>query len=215
MGHLRDAVGIILEGLRDQDRAALVSFSHRVWMRKTLTPDLDAIRRAISESETAGGTSLYDAVYSALAISESDETRPLLLVFSDGLDNTSWLTREAAERAARRGGAVIYGVAVAARMAPGVFVRQGNNVRVTAPKAEYTRGQTDFLEEIASSTGGRVLKADTDNNLPKAFDEILREFRTRYLITYSPTDGSAGWHRIELKLKGRRADINARAGYQR
>lgn len=45
---------------------------------------------------------------------------------------------------------------------------------------------------------------------------IVREFRTRYLIAYSPRGVDApGWHQIELKVKGRFAAVQARSGYQK
>jgi hypothetical protein len=49
-----------------------------------------------------------------------------------------------------------------------------------------------------------------------AFDEILQEFRTRYLITYSPRGADTpGWHAIDVKVKGRRVQVRARRGYER
>jgi hypothetical protein len=43
---------------------------------------------------------------------------------------------------------------------------------------------------------------------------ILEEFRNRYLLSYSPKGVSAaGWHRLEVKLKNRRATVKARPGY--
>ena len=90
----------------------------------------------------------------------------------------------------------------------------GASMWTTQP--DYVKGQTDFLEAVADATGGRLLKADTTGNVQKAFDEILREFRTRYVLAYSPQRvDSAGWHRIEVKVKGRNVEIKARAGYQR
>ena len=45
MRHLASAVDLILKGLREQDRAALVTFSHRVWLRTALTSDLLRVSR--------------------------------------------------------------------------------------------------------------------------------------------------------------------------
>ena len=213
MKHLGDAVDLMLNGLRPEDRAALVTFSHRVWLRSPLASDFGALRTMMTTAGAAGGTAVHDAVYAALAVSDVQDSRPVLVVFSDGLDNMSWMSADVVERAARRANAVVYSVAVAARTvsqwthgSPGGFV----SVPV------YPRGQTDFLEAVADATGGRMLKADSTNNLPKAFDEILREFRTRYVLAYSPRRVDApGWHRIELRVKGRKADVKARAGYQR
>ena len=211
ISHLSSAVDSVLTGMRQQDRAALVTFSHRVWQRIALTSEWERVRRVLTAAHAEGGTSLNDAVYAGLALSESQEARPLVLVFSDGMDNASWLPAGTVENAARRADAVVYGVAVAA--ATIVDARRESRA-VSRP--QYLSGQTDFLEAIAAATGGRVIKADTTIDLPKAFDEILREFRTRYLITYSSRGvDTPGWHTIDLKVKGRRAEVKARRGYER
>src|SRR5262249_16419514 len=211
MRHMGDAVDLILEGLHADDRAALVTFSHRVWLRTPLMSDFRALRKMMSSAAAAGGTALHDAVYASLAISDVQDSRPLLVVFSDGLDNMSWMGADVVEKAARRANAVIYGVAVAADT---TYRRSMSGGPIAVP--QYTHGQTDFLDAIAEATGGRVLKADSTDKLPRAFDEVLREFRTRYVLTYSPRRvDTPGWHRIELKVKGRGADVRARPGYQR
>jgi len=213
MRHLGDGVDLILKGLHGDDRAALLTFSHRVWLRTPLMSDFTGLRRTLASTQAMGGTALYDAVYAALAMSDVEDSRPLLLVFSDGLDNISWLSAEVVQDAVRRANAVVYGVAVAATVtyrAPGMLSGRAGSYPL------YVKGQTDFLEHIADATGGRLLKADTTDNLPKAFDEILREFRMRYLISYSPSGvDTPGWHRIELKLKSRKADVKARTGYEK
>jgi VWFA-related protein len=208
MSHLSSAVDIMLKGMREQDRVALVTFSHRIWQRVPLTSDVRQVRSVIAAAEAVGGTALNDAVYAGLALSESQQSRALVLVFSDGMDNASWLGDEIVERAARRADAVVYGVAVAATVA------SVDGSRTMQP--EYVRGQTALLEKMASATGGRVIKADTTGNLSKVFDEILQEFRTRYLITYSPRGAdAAGWHSIDVRIKGRHGDVRARRGYER
>jgi Ca-activated chloride channel family protein len=214
--HLNDAVDLVVEGLHAGDRAALVTFSHRVWLRSSLMSDFQGLRTMMTSAEAAGGTAVHDAVYSALAISEVQDSRPLLVVFSDGLDNMSWLSAETVEKAAKRANAVVYGVVVAARTGFVYQTTQGGKSRRLVARPDYLDGQTEFLDAVADATGGRLIKADTTSNLSKAFDEILREFRTRYVITYSPRGvDTPGWHRIELKVKGRSADVKARAGYQK
>jgi Ca-activated chloride channel family protein len=212
MADLTSAVDILLRGLRAQDRVALVTFSHRLWQRLPLTSDVELVRNLLAGARGAGGTSLNDAVYAGLALSEAQEARSLVLVFSDGLDNSSWLPRGTVERAARRADAVVYGVVVAGGAQAVIDVGQGRSVRF---RPEYLPGQTDFLDAVTSATGGRVVKADDTVKLPKAFDEILQEFRTRYVITYSPASNAPGWHAIDLKVKGRRAEVKARRGYER
>jgi VWFA-related protein len=215
MWNLNAAVDLLLHGLHDADRAALVTFSHRVWLRTPLIADFHELRTLLASAEAQGGTALYDAVFAALAISDVQDSRPLLVVFSDGLDNMSWMSAELVERAARRANAVVYGVSVAASTRMETRV-QANHATELVPKPDYQKGQTEFLDRLATTTGGRVLKADLTSNLPKAFDEILREFRTRYVLTYSPRGvDTPGWHQIAVKVKGRTADVRARTGYQK
>ena len=219
MRHLASAVELMLKGLRDRDRAGLVTFSHRVWQRLPPGSDFLRITAVLTQYTAVGGTALHDAVYAGLALSSGKDARPLVVVFSDGVDNASWLRHDVVERAAQRSDAVVYGVAVAALMRPGFALSTGHEQQpeirlATVPT--YLPHQTVFLDTVANATGGRVIKADTTENLPAAFDGILREFRTRYVVAYSPRGvDTPGWHRIELKVKGRRAEVKARRGYQR
>ena len=215
MRNFNAAVDLVLSDLRDEDRAALVTFSQRVWVRTPLSSDFARLRAVLSSTEAGGGTALHDAVYAGLALSDVLDARPLLVVCTDGFDNSSWLTADVVRSAARRANAVIYGVAVAAAT---MRVNRVNADRstFTTELPYYAKGQMDFLDAVADATGGRVLKADTLDKLPPVFDEILREFRTRYVLTYSPRGvDTPGWHRIELRVKGRRADVKARPGYQK
>lgn len=219
MRHLASAVELMLKGLRERDRAGLVTFSHRVWQRMPLGSSFDGMKAVLTETTAVGGTALHDAAYAGLAVSNAQDARPLVVIFSDGIDNASWLGQDVVERAAQRSDAVVYGVAVAASMRPGFALTAGHEgdtgIRGTLVPT-YLRRQTVFLDAVANATGGRVIRADTTENLSAAFDGILREFRTRYVIAYSPRGvDTPGWHRIELKVKGRRAEVKARRGYQR
>ena len=44
-----------------------------------------------------------------------------------------------------------------------------------------------FLGEVVRISGGRVVRPRSARELPSAFAEILQEFRTRYVLTYTPT----------------------------
>ena len=212
MAHLSSAVELMLRGLRGQDRAALVTFSHRVRLQSSLTSNLAEIGRLVPAADAEGGTALNDAVYAGLAIGDTEDTRSLVVVFSDGLDNSSWLGSATVELAARRADAVVYGVAVAEH----VVLQRRSAFGEGGAVPVYSPGQTAFLDAIAQDTGGRVIRADATENLPKAFGDILREFRTRYVLTYSARGvDTAGWHTIDVKVKGRRLEVRARRGYQR
>jgi hypothetical protein len=95
----------------------------------------------------------------------------------------------------------------------------------TQAVARVPKAQAAFLalSELRHRSGDRRRECDGwtgdqggHDGKPAAFDGILREFRTRYAVAYSPRDvDTPGWHRIDLRVKGRRAEVKARRGYQR
>jgi VWFA-related protein len=126
-----------------------------------------------------------------MQLAEADGGRNLLIVFSDGLDTASWLDPERVIAWAKRSEVVVYSA--------------------TSRQAE----DSQFLEDLAETTGGGLVKIASTKDLSAAFLRILDEFRNRYLISYSPAGVSkTGWHRLQVRLKGRRGTVKARAGYQ-
>ena len=75
--------------------------------------------------------------------------------------------------------------------------------------------ESAFLENLTGITGGGLVKIASTKDLSATFLRILDEFRNRYVISYSPAGVSkSGWHRLEVRLTGRRGTVKARAGYQ-
>jgi VWFA-related protein len=187
---LQDAGRAVLGGLTRGDQAAVVTFSHAVTLAAPLTADIATVRNALDEAWGIGNTSLADGVYAAMMVGEADAGRALVIVFSDGLDTSSWLGDERVLDAAKRGDAVAYAVSVGAT------------------------GSSSFLRDIASLTGGTAYKLDSTRDLRTTFLRILDEFRHRYLVSYTPHGVARdGWHRLEVRVKNRHATIKARPGY--
>jgi len=190
LDHLRGAGAALLAALKDQDQAALVTFSQLVALGAGLTKDVAPVRRAIDEAAGSGDTALIDGTYAAITLGESDAGRALVIVFSDGVDTSSWLPQEAVLDAARRSDAVVYAVSTRSRLKP------------------------EFLRQVTSLTGGRLFEVERTATLGAILISVLEEFRRRYLISFTPRGVEKnGWHRLEVRLKGRRANVKARPGY--
>jgi VWFA-related protein len=190
LDQLRRAGSGLLAALKTGDQAGLVTFSHSVQLGARLTPNVAAVRAALGEARGTGMTALIDGTYAGIMVGESDAGRALLIVFSDGVDTSSWLHADAVIDTAKRADVVVYGVAVVSRLKP------------------------DFLREVASFTGGRLFEVEKTANLAATFLGILDEFRHRYLVSYTPRGvAREGWHRLEVRVKNRRATIKARPGY--
>jgi VWFA-related protein len=175
--------------MKDGDRAALVTFSHVVSPALGLTGNFDRVRAALDNAQGSGLTALIDASHAGMLMGESDVGRSLLLLFSDGVDTASWLTAESVLETARRGDVVVYAVEVGGR------------------RPEFTR-------QLSEATGGRLITIESTKDLSSTFAAILEEFRMRYLISYSPDGVKApGWHRLEVRVRGRGYTVRARPGY--
>jgi VWFA-related protein len=76
------------------------------------------------------------------------------------------------------------------------------------------RSQSSFLRDIADDTGGRWYEVGSTKDIRATFLQILAEFRERYVLSYTPRGvDTKGWHRLEVRVNGRRATVRARPGY--
>jgi VWFA-related protein len=188
--HLRAAGRALVDQLGADDEAALVTFSHAVTIRAPLTADRARVREALEGASGRGQTALTDATHTGMILAESGVGRSLLILFSDGVDTASWLTAESVLDTAKRTDVVAYCVST----------REGH--------------QSAFTEDLASITGGSRFEVDSTRDLSGTFLRILTEFRQRYLVSYTPRGVSKnGWHRLEVRVKGRRVTVRARPGY--
>jgi VWFA-related protein len=203
LAHLKEGVTALIDALSGKDRAALVSFASRLQLHSGLTNDLARLRKLVNDLKAGGATSVFDAAFAGLALREADEGRTLMLLLSDGLDTSSWLPAHKVVEAARRTDVVIYPVTVRVpRFGVGTRPRQTQSVG------------DRLLDTLADETGGRVVYADSEEALRRTFTEVLAEFRQRYVLSYVPTGiAGAGWHTIEVKLRGRSGQVRARRGY--
>jgi VWFA-related protein len=186
---LRAAAGALLAGLKPKDRAALITLSHIVQLGAGLTTDLESVRAALSKARAVGETALVDGIYAGIMVGESDVGRSLLIVFSDGVDTSSWLSPNGVLDIAKRSDVVAYAVSTRSPLKP------------------------TFLRDLTSFTGGQLFEVEKTANLEAIFLQVLDEFRQRYLLSYTPRGVAPdGWHRLTVRMK-RNATIKARPGY--
>ena len=193
LGSLRVAAGAFLDGLRSDEHAALLAFDQEVQQLQPLT-DVGAVRRGLGLVSPRGNTALVDAVYAALRLPELGDRRTAVVVFSDGIDNLSWLSAADVVQAAGRSNVTVYGVRILAKGDP----------------------KEPFLGNVARATGGRVFEASSEGDLRARFLDVIDDIRSRYVLRFVPRRaGAAGWHKLEVRLRSRKGDVLARPGYWR
>lgn len=209
---LRAASRVLLESLRPEDEATLFTFGETIqWLSRPST-DKSAIQRALQNVQPGGGTAILDALYAGLILPPS-RSRSLVVLFTDGVDNLSWVDRKQMLVVAERSNAVIHVVSLKTpSSADGISERAGFGSATTPEASEYEH--TWALRQIAETTGGRYWEAESLDRLKAAFAAIAEAMGKRYVLRYTPENvARPGWHKIELKLRGRKGDVHTRSGY--
>ena len=187
---LQRASAALLAGLQSGDRAALVTFSEAVALRLPLTDDLAGIRASLGRVRPFGYTSVMDGIYVAMTTIEAQPGRSLVVVCTDGFDTASWLTSDEVAAAAKRSNAVIYAVSAA------------------------EVGTSAELKEVSDATGGQTMSAASSGELADVFQRILSDFRSRYVLAFTPRGvDPGGIHRLDVRVKRSGLSVKARQSY--
>jgi Ca-activated chloride channel family protein len=182
------------------DAVALFSFNYQVEMLSTFSRRLEHLEQSMRDLKPVGGTSMYDAIYFASRELEEREGRRVIVVVTDGGDTTSGKTYHQALQSAHLADAAIYSILVMP-----ITNDAGRNI-----------GGENALTTLAQSTGGRVFAPSLGKELDSAFDEILRDLRTQYLIGFYPRNvprTKERFHRLELSVAQPNLRVISRNGY--
>lgn len=191
LSNLVDASRALVDALEQRDSVSLLTFNHALALQVTGARDAGDVRKALAAMKGKGLTALRDAAYAGMVLGENASGRAMLVIFSDGLDTSSWLTQGQVLQSARATDVLTYAVVLGAR-------------------------QPSFLRDLTSTTGGTVFHAGSDADLGPTFLRVLDDFRNRYVIGYRPAGVAAdGWHALRVRVKGRRYSVTARPGYIR
>ncbi len=191
---LARTVARVQGSLRPSDRSTVIAFDERI---REQVPGASTPKAGPPQ---LGLTSLRDAIAIALPSLPQLGRRAMIIVFSDGVDTSSFLGPSTVLEMARRASPAVFSVALKPRSAE--------------PAADQ---EDEFFSDLADLTGGRFTKVTSDADVGTAFLDALEQFRTSYVLRYTPTGVSArGWHEIAVKVtRPGRYDIRARKGYTR
>lgn len=194
---VKRAVKQLLSKLRPGDAATLVGFNETTFIVAERETDQRAREDAVDLLTAWGGTALYDATIRALDMVGRQPGRKGVVIFSDGDDQDSVATREAAMARVQASDAMLFTVAF------------GRGAEVPALR----RG----LEGYARTSGGRAFFAADAAELDGVFTEIVDELAHQYVLSYSPRVESDGgrWHALTVGVRGHKYQIRARQGYRR
>jgi VWFA-related protein len=202
---LRASGKAFLESLRPLDEAALVTFSEEIEWRAGPTTDRGQVGAALDDLGAGGATAALDALFAGLVLPPG-RARTLVLLFSDGEDNMSWLGEQELRAVAEGSNALLHAVSVREAAPPPWLA----GTRGPYPQSEHAGS----LRSLAEATGGRLWEAESPDKIRTAFAAIAEAMNQRYVLRYEPRGVKRpGPHKIDLRLKGKDGDVHARRGY--
>jgi VWFA-related protein len=183
------------------DEAFVVTFDQKVHLLEDWTSDPKTAFDKVHALHAGGNTALYDAVIFAcdkLQGRPADViTRPVIILITDGDDNSSKSLLYDAQQAAARAEAILFAL----------------STNVISPDY-YPKGEA-VLELLSRSTGGRILPAQANSQLGYAFAQIEHALRSEYVVGYQPAqlklDGS--FRQVEIHPRKSNWQVHSRRGY--
>lgn len=194
----RSAALRFLDGLRENDVAAVYNFDIKVQQLQDFSPGRDLPDRAYG-LKTKLMTALNDAVLRAADdLGKREEKRRAIVVLSDGGENYSRASADKALDHALQAGATIYAV----------------NMGPEGPARDIAAA--GILKNFADKSGGRYIESPGGQALRDSFAEIAQELGRQYTIAYRPTNRARDgkWRKIELKLSRPDVIVRTRKGYK-
>ncbi len=196
----RSAAIRFLDGLRDEDVAAVYRFDSKVERVQEFSGGRDLAPIAFG-IRARGMTTLNDAIVEAAKVlADRPEKRKAIVVLSDGMDTFSKASSNKAVESALAVGASIYAVDMSALDIGGTSNRQS----------------AMSLKSFAEKTGGRFVSTPGGPALRDAFSSIAEELGHQYTIAYRPENHARDgkWRTLEVRSTKDDLVIRTRKGYR-
>jgi VWFA-related protein len=192
---LRNAALKLIEDLRPIDSVAVYAFNENTFELQPFTTDKDAAKRAVLHTRFMGYTALDDALVRVTWEISGRTGKKAIVVFTDGADNRSVLTSEAAIRQARSAGVPVYAMAHGDALQDAALLKN--------------------LNTLAGATGGLAFAVHDAAEMNAVFDHVSHDVEHGYLLSFKPAAAENGaWRKLELVLRnGKGWRVRAREGY--
>ena len=169
---------------RTDDRIGIISFAGAPYLISPITLDHDWLQQNL-ERVTIGGTDDGTAIGSAIAASVNrlrmtTAKSKVVVLLTDGVNNTGKISPIAAAEAAKALGVKIYTIGVGVRGKAPIPVRdQAGNMRIIMAQVDVDE---KTLQTIANDTGGKFYRATDTDSLQKIYEQINQYEKTAQTV---------------------------------
>jgi Ca-activated chloride channel homolog len=184
-----------------QDEVFIVNFNDDAFLDVEFTSDIKKLEEGVARIDSRGGTAMRDAINLSIdhLKSKAKRDKKVIVVITDGNDNTSEITLEKLVQKAQHSDILVYAI--------GLLDEEERREAKRAKRA---------LDALTSATGGQA-------HYPKAVDEVGRttlqvahDIRNQYTIAYTPTNQALDGSYRQIKVvvnASNRPSVRTRSGY--
>jgi VWFA-related protein len=194
----QDAIADFIRSLETADKIAFYSYSRDLSRPAPLTSDRSQVLRAIRSTVAGDQAALYNALLLTLKDAAQNTGRKVVVVFSNGPDNSSVVPPEDVAEFAQSAGVSIY--------------------MISTRKAELEPVSTAVFERMTAATGGKAYFAKDWRDEKRAFASIRDDLGHLYSLSYYPKPNTnTGWRAITVRLVGdqlKKYKVRTRNGYR-
>ena len=188
-----------------EDEVFVVNFNDEAFLdlphNKDFTSDIKEMEEALTRIDSRGGTAMRDAIRMSIdhLKEKAHKDKKVLVVVTDGNDNSSVIGLENLVKAAQQSETLVYGVGLL-----------GEEERREAARAQRA------LKSLGEATGGAVFFPKDVSDVDRIAHQVAHDIRNQYTIEYSPSntamDGTFRQIKIAVKAPGN-PTVRSRSGY--
>jgi Ca-activated chloride channel family protein len=210
------SLACLLATMRPADEMFYLRFSRQVEKVVDFTSDPQRILAAISATTvTKDGTSLYDAIASALCyMRNAHHHKRALLVLTDGADQNSHRSLEDLVPIVQESQAQVFMILGCFGKAEYDLYRNAHGEKIALVTNQEIDNPLSAFKRLATESGAEAFFPKPDK-LQDAVDAVARQLRTQYTLAYYPSASKAGFREIKVKVAQSGARVRARRGFVR
>ena len=194
----QDAITEFVRSLENADKIAFYSYSRDLSRAAALTSDRSRVLQAVRSTVAGDQAALYNCLLLTLKDAAQNTGRKVIVVFSNGPDNSSVVPPEDVAEFAQSAGVSIY--------------------MISTQQARLEPVSTAVFDRMTAATGGKAYFAKNWKDEHQAFASIRDDLAHLYSLSYYPKfNPNSGWRSITVKLVGDRLKndkVRTRKGYR-
>jgi Ca-activated chloride channel homolog len=171
---VNEAAITLVQSSNPQDEAFVVNFNDDFYLDldKDFTSSIPELKEALERIDSRGSTALYDAIIGSLDhLKKASRDKHVLLIVTDGEDNSSHYSLEKTIREIQKTDTVIYTI--------GLLSQESKKSAKKARRA---------LEDIAKASGGVAYFPENVEDVHNICQQVAHDIRNQYTLAYYPTN---------------------------